>query len=646
MLAFPENFLSVPARIFVLPYVLTSGTVNIPGLNFSESFTADPCNPAEIIIPESAEVQGSGIISNLGIHITTDNDVSVFFLSAADPTITSNDIYLALPLEMLGTEYITLGYTTTTPMPTEFTLVATNDSTQVTITPSANTLDGKQAGVPFNITLNKFDTYQLQAGYFQDLSGSELVSTIPIAVFAGGKCPYIPHGFSYCDFIVEQMIPVDNWGLSFIVSEFTRGSARPDPLRVLASQENTTVNITPPVPGSPFLLNRGELIEVLIEEPHEIAADKPVLVALYGTGQDWAQAQGDPCEVLIPSMEHYLKSYAFIVPSQEEYLNDYASFVIPTAAIPSLMLDGISVTPSIFDPVGTTGYSYGAINVSDGCHIVTADEPFGLWVYGWGYAVSYGYVGGLKAITEPRIVTGGGWIPGEPPGPGNKRTFGFNAHSESGMTWGQLQFIDHGRRLKVHSDTIQTLTVESGDSVANFSGNCSVGWSSDRISTYSFECKVMDRGEPGRGVDWFKIDVFDSDENLYYSAGNFLGGGNIQIHRPENDIIGGNISSSGTEDMVENSEFGVQIAEFRLFQNNPNPFSSLTAISYQLKAPSHTSLKIYDLTGRLVETLVDTRQEPGIYQIKWHGKDNSSGIYFYRLKSAEFNATKKLILLR
>jgi hypothetical protein len=499
VIAYPDNYTDDPARIFVVPYVFTSGTVNIPGLNWSENFTAEPCNPAEIIIPHSAEVQGSGIISNLGIHITTDND----------------------------TEYITLGYTETfLGYPSEFTLVATSDNSQVTITPSANTLDNKPAGVPFSITLNKFETYQLQSGGIgSDLSGSELVSTEPIAVFAGCKCSFIPATYGACDFIVEQMIPVGSWGRSFIVSEFTRGSARGDPLRVLASQENTTVSFTPPEPGSPFLLNRGELVEVIIEEPHEIAADKPVLVALYGTGQVWAQALGDPCEVLIPSMEHYLKGYAFVVPSQWEYEYDYTSFVIPTAAIPSLNLDGSPVPPSIFDPVGTTGFSYGAINVSDGCHIVTADEPFGIWVYGWGDWVSYGYPGGLKAISEPRLVTGGGWIPGEPPGPGNKRTFGFNAHSESGLTWGQLQFIDHGSRLKVHSDTIHTLVIEPGDTVANFSGNCSVGWSSDRISSYSFECEVMDRGEPGRDLDWFKIDIYDSDGDLYYSAGDFLGGG-------------------------------------------------------------------------------------------------------------------------
>jgi photosystem II stability/assembly factor-like uncharacterized protein len=105
----------------------------------------------------------------------------------------------------------------------------------------------------------------------------------------------------------------------------------------------------------------------------------------------------------------------------------------------------------------------------------------------------------------------------------------------------------------------------------------------------------------------------------------------------------------------DESEFGIRIAEFGLAQNTPNPFHRLTAISYQLKATSHTTLEVYDISGRLVETLVDERQKAGIYQLPI--TDNQlpgSGIYFYRLTSrhtdggqaGKFTATRKLILLK
>jgi parallel beta-helix repeat protein len=90
---------------------------------------------------------------------------------------------------------------------------------------------------------------------------------------------------------------------------------------------------------------------------------------------------------------------------------------------------------------------------------------------------------------------------------------------------------------------------------------------------------------------------------------------------------------------------------FALNQNQPNPFTQLTAISYQLRAPSHTSLKIYDLSGKVVRTLVNEHQETGYYTLEWDGRDDSgekasSGVYFTRLVAGEFTGTKEMILLR
>jgi hypothetical protein len=95
---------------------------------------------------------------------------------------------------------------------------------------------------------------------------------------------------------------------------------------------------------------------------------------------------------------------------------------------------------------------------------------------------------------------------------------------------------------------------------------------------------------------------------------------------------------------------GINPTRFYLYQNNPNPFNKLTAISYQLRTPSHTTLKVYDITGRLVETLVDEWQTPGVYEIRWNSRTPESGvrsgIYFYRLSAGNETSTRKLILLR
>ena len=92
-----------------------------------------------------------------------------------------------------------------------------------------------------------------------------------------------------------------------------------------------------------------------------------------------------------------------------------------------------------------------------------------------------------------------------------------------------------------------------------------------------------------------------------------------------------------------------------LYQNYPNPFNSNTAISYQLSAISDrrstVSLKIYNIFGQRVKTLVEERQKPGYYNVIWNGRNDrgknvASGVYLFRLKMGKFEAVKKGVLIR
>ncbi len=85
---------------------------------------------------------------------------------------------------------------------------------------------------------------------------------------------------------------------------------------------------------------------------------------------------------------------------------------------------------------------------------------------------------------------------------------------------------------------------------------------------------------------------------------------------------------------------------YALFQNFPNPFNPTTKIGFQLSALSKVSLKIYDLLGREVETLVDGEISAGVHRVTFDASRFASGIYFYRLQAGNFTATKKLLLLK
>ncbi|MBL7135986.1 MAG: T9SS type A sorting domain-containing protein [Candidatus Marinimicrobia bacterium] len=86
--------------------------------------------------------------------------------------------------------------------------------------------------------------------------------------------------------------------------------------------------------------------------------------------------------------------------------------------------------------------------------------------------------------------------------------------------------------------------------------------------------------------------------------------------------------------------------EFALHQNYPNPFNSMTTISYELPQISDVTLKIYDITGRLIEAVVNEKQDPGYYSIQWVASDVSSGVYIYRIQADGFSAVKKCILMK
>jgi len=85
---------------------------------------------------------------------------------------------------------------------------------------------------------------------------------------------------------------------------------------------------------------------------------------------------------------------------------------------------------------------------------------------------------------------------------------------------------------------------------------------------------------------------------------------------------------------------------YSLLQNYPNPFNPSTIISYQLPKSGLVTLKIYDVLGREVSTLVNEQKTAGTYKVEFNGIQLSSGVYFYRLTTADFMQTKKMIFIK
>ena len=114
-------------------------------------------------------------------------------------------------------------------------------------------------------------------------------------------------------------------------------------------------------------------------------------------------------------------------------------------------------------------------------------------------------------------------------------------------------------------------------------------------------------------------------------------------------VFGASCTGVGIDE--DRSRLNVGRSRVELFQNKPNPFHGHTEIGYNLPSKASVALKVYDSSGRLVNTLVDEERVAGSHTVIWNGRDKSglelpSGIYFYRLQAASSAATNKMIMLR
>lgn len=398
-LAFPGNLSSGELSLFITGDTATSGTVSISGLSFSAPFTVTPGAVTTVGLPSTAELLSSDTIQDLGVHVTADAEVTVYGLNRLQFT---TDAYLGLPTDALGTDYINLGYKNVDVVnATQVGMVATQDSTTVTITPTVTT-DGHTAGLPYSIDLNQGQTYLLRNTdpAPADLSGTLIQSSKPVAVFGGHQCANIPPGFTFCDHVVEELPPTTAWGLNFVSMPLATRTGG-DTFRVLASQDATTVTLNGATVAT---LNRGQLHEQLVSGPAQITADKPVLVMQYSNSTTFDGVTSDPFQMMIPPYEQFLAGYTVSTPASGFALN-FINVVAPDAAVGAITLDGSAIPAASFTAIGGSGFSGAQVPVDLGSHTLAGPLPFGVHSYGFATDDSYGYPGGLSLSEIARVAS-------------------------------------------------------------------------------------------------------------------------------------------------------------------------------------------------------------------------------------------------
>ncbi len=380
-LTFPQN-LTGAAYLYISGEVNGTGNVSAPGIGFSQNFTTTVGQITTITLPTSVFLTSSTTIQNNGIHITSNQEVTVYGMNLRAFT---TDAYLGLPTDALGLEYLVMSYTGSS---SQIGMVATQNATSVSFKLKATT-GIYIAGTNYTITLNQGQTFFLQTS--GDLTGSVVTSNKPIAVFSGNQCTNVPSNVGACDHLVEQMPPTDGWGKNFVSIPLKTRTA--DTYRFLASVDNTIVSVNGVVLTT---LNRGQFVERIYNTSLNITATQPILVAQYANGSGYDGANADPFMMLISPYEQFLGSYTVNTPSSGFAFN-FVNVVAPNSAVGTIKLDGVTIPNASFTTIGATGYSGAQIAVSIGVHTLTSNGlPFGVSAYGFNNFDSYGYPAGAS----------------------------------------------------------------------------------------------------------------------------------------------------------------------------------------------------------------------------------------------------------
>jgi hypothetical protein len=409
---FPQNAKFESAglnfRLYITGDKDTRGTVSIPGLGITKTFFMNANQIVPVDIDTIAQVFGSDQLQKLGVHLVADNPVAVYGLSNRKA---STDTYLAFPTNVLGTAYrgaCYFGLGSDDQFTSQITFVATEDNTNVTITLTANTKGGRHTGETFSVAMKQGDVYQMQGASGRDakndLTGTLVTSTKPIAFFTGHTCAQVPSNINFCDQLLEEEPPMPSWGRQFYVGRLEGKTEYV--VRVVASEPGTQVFVNNQLMAK--LANAGDFYEnTHLIQNSLITTNKPVLVAEYAQSSEADSVKvGDPFMLFITPTEQFLRYYQFVTPIKGDW-HHYVNIVAPASAISTLKLDGRLIPPKYYKTIGLSLYQIAQYEIGYGSHVVSCDQPFGLYSYGFGVAGdnydSYGNNAGQLVETIPDV---------------------------------------------------------------------------------------------------------------------------------------------------------------------------------------------------------------------------------------------------
>ncbi|MHB1844904.1 MAG: hypothetical protein ACYCWW_08740 [Deltaproteobacteria bacterium] len=343
---------------------------------------------------------------------------------------------LLLPTHTLSSSYFVVSYTYNAGINTSppqgqgyLAVVGTQPNTQVTIqTPVATSAssNGAVAAIPaggsLTLTLGQGDVVEVaESASLDDITGAKISADKPVAAFGGSGATTVPDTASGGDHFEAQLFPTAAWGTAYECEKYTKRSPNDaDHWRIVGGVNGTTVTLSDPTIATIPTLAAGQVFEFETAESFDLTASQPVLVAHYleawgalsgqydpavfpdpttnpcpfAGSQNDSQCIGDANMTLAIPTAQYLSNYTFYTPTSYAY--DFVDVIAPMGSV--ILLDGAQI-PAL-TAMGAGQYGLAQIRIQAGIHSMSGNQPFGITLYGYDYAISYTCVGGLdlKAI--------------------------------------------------------------------------------------------------------------------------------------------------------------------------------------------------------------------------------------------------------
>ncbi|MEM6318329.1 MAG: PKD domain-containing protein [Bacteroidota bacterium] len=386
--------------IHIAAETATTGTIEVPATGFTLPFSVGANELIEVNLPAAIWYsETSEVIENKGVRVTAERPIQV---STTHFRLFFTEATGVLPLTELSDEYlVTCFYEGVgSRSPSSFVVVATEDDTEIMITPNAFTNGLRPPNVPFSITLNTGQIYQVQAN--GDLSGSSIRTTSgqKIAVFSGAQQANVGvcQNPSADNQLYEQALPVDDWtALYYFVPFLGQGG---DLVKIMAKSDDTNVFFDCDFEVN---LNAGESYTTKVSNPTVITSTRPISMTQINESQSCnLSGIGDPSMLThrptnFQTRRAQWRATSSTVGSQAVLTRHFSNLIVKTTEIGNIQLDENALNASSFRPFpADPSVSYLQLEVAAGDYTITSDDPFHIYHYGFGKFDAYTLTGNYE----------------------------------------------------------------------------------------------------------------------------------------------------------------------------------------------------------------------------------------------------------